>query len=146
VWFGFVWREGDVPMMEDDEQVLVSCRRFDRETTGQKLKKIGHIGTRGVRPLRTSRLSLRPALWTTSTSGKPLHAYRWTTSPLYTNMEFQPVVTNNNKKGTAFGTAVLPGQYRHQVAIELELWPRTNITEEWSKEPDHKIKAAANKQ
>jgi hypothetical protein len=33
-------------------------------------------------------------------------------------MEFQPVVENNNKKGTAFGTAVLPGQYRHQVAIE----------------------------
>jgi hypothetical protein len=25
----------DVPMMQDDEQVLVSCRRFDRETTGQ---------------------------------------------------------------------------------------------------------------
>jgi hypothetical protein len=53
-------------------------------------KEIGHIGTRGVRPLRSSQLSLRPALWTISTSGKPLHAHRWTTSPLYRNMEFQP--------------------------------------------------------
>ena len=25
----------DVPMMQDDKQVLVSCHRFDRETTGQ---------------------------------------------------------------------------------------------------------------
>ncbi len=36
----------------------------------QKVK----IGARGVRPLRPSRLSLRPDLWTISTSGKPLHA------------------------------------------------------------------------
>ena len=25
----------DIPMMQDDEQVLVSCRRFDREAPGQ---------------------------------------------------------------------------------------------------------------
>jgi hypothetical protein len=34
----------------------------------------GHVGARGGRPLRPSRLSLRPALWTTSTSGKVLDA------------------------------------------------------------------------
>jgi hypothetical protein len=35
----------DVPMMQDDEQVLVSCRRFDRETTGQ-------IGGRPMGPVK----------------------------------------------------------------------------------------------
>jgi hypothetical protein len=64
----------------------------------KKERNNGHIGTRGVRPLRHSQLSLRPALWTISTSGKPLHAHRWTTSPLYRNMEFQPVVEKNNKQ------------------------------------------------
>ncbi len=69
----------------------------------------GHIGTRGVRPLMPSRLSLRLALWTRSTSGKPLHAYRWTTSPLYTNMEFQPVVTNNKNKVLLLVLGYCPG-------------------------------------
>ena len=40
----------------------------------EKKIKIGQVGTRGVRPLRPSHLSLRPALWTISTSGKALHA------------------------------------------------------------------------
>ena len=75
----------------------------------EKKKKIGHIGTRGVRPLRPSRLSLRLALWTISTSGKPLHASRRTTSPLYTNMEFQPVVENNKKKVLLLVLRYCPG-------------------------------------
>jgi hypothetical protein len=38
----------------------------------KKTIKFGHSGARGGRPLSPSRLSLRPALWTTSTSGKVL--------------------------------------------------------------------------
>jgi hypothetical protein len=40
----------------------------------EKEKKIGQVGARGVRPLRPSHSSLRPALWTISTSGKVLDA------------------------------------------------------------------------
>ncbi len=38
----------------------------------RKKKKIGHVGARGVRSLWPSHSSLRPALWTISTSGKAL--------------------------------------------------------------------------
>ncbi len=59
---------------------------------------IGHVGTRGVRPLRPSHSSRRPALWTISTSGKPLHAHTLTTSPLYRNMDGVPVCGGKQKK------------------------------------------------
>jgi hypothetical protein len=35
-------------------------------------KKLGQVSARGVRPLKPSHSSLRPALWTISTSGKVL--------------------------------------------------------------------------
>ncbi len=40
----------------------------------KKIIIIGQFGARGGRPLSPSRLSLRPALWTISTSGKALDA------------------------------------------------------------------------
>ena len=83
--------------------------KYDKKRSWKKKKKFGHIGTRGVRPLRPSRLSLRLALSTRSTSGKPLHASRRTTSPLYTNTEFQPVVENNKKKVLLLVLRYCPG-------------------------------------
>jgi hypothetical protein len=86
VWGVGCGRQNAVKVTENENGWRRKKTQIRQKEELEKINKFGHIGTRGVRPLMPSRLSLRLALWTRSTSGKPLHAYRWTTSPLYTNM------------------------------------------------------------
>ncbi len=56
-------------------QSAVKVTEMEMDEEKREEKKIGHVGTRGVRSLRPSHSSLRPALWTIiSTSRKAIDA------------------------------------------------------------------------
>ncbi len=67
------WRRKKTKIRQKKENGWRRKKNKDPAKKDLKNKKIGNNVARGVRALRPSHLSLRPALWTISTSGKPLH-------------------------------------------------------------------------
>ena len=65
-----VGAECEVSRTEDSEDHSKHKTKQNEDPAKKVIEKIGLNGTRGDRPLTPSKMPLRPALWTSRTSGK----------------------------------------------------------------------------